>query len=92
MSSNVTRPSTGSVELRARAKAQAYNSTLEQELFLARGETLAQWYAVAASPPVETEADRKRALLARLIRLMPDGLDADEQAEYIAQAQRRLGL
>jgi hypothetical protein len=92
MSSVATRAPTGSgaVRLSPALKAKLYGSTIEQERFLAGGGTLAQWYAQAAAPPALTEQDRRTAELARVIRLMPDGLDPDEQADYIAAAERRV--
>jgi hypothetical protein len=91
MSSVATRASTGSAELRllAARKSRSYCSPLEQELFLAQGGTLADWYACAAAPAPLTPEDERKALLARLIRMMPDGLSPDEQAGYIAAAERR---
>jgi hypothetical protein len=99
MSSVAARVPTRSVELRplspdeasrARSKARAYNSPPEQELFLAAGGTLADWYAQAAAPPLDTEQERRKSRLARLIRLMPDGLTSAEQTAWIATAEATL--
>lgn len=84
-------PTTGSsAELRARTKSKACNSSLALELHLGRGGTLAEWYACAAAPPVETREDRRKAELARLIRHMPNGLTDAEQTAWLAVAALEL--
>lgn len=92
MGSVATGAPAGAAELRALAakKSKAYNSSLDQELWLLQGGTLAEWYAVAAAPPAQTEQERQRARLARLLRHMPDGLTVPEQTAWIAAAEATL--
>jgi hypothetical protein len=57
----------------------------------ARRDALLQWFGGLDAPePVQTERERQAARLARLIRMMPDGLTPDEQTAWIAVAEASL--
>lgn len=91
MNPTKTRVSAGPEELRlARAKAVRNNSSLEQELFLLRGGKLADWYACAASSPVEHPDQIRERNRARVTALCPPGLTDDERGEWIRAAVAEL--
>jgi hypothetical protein len=80
------------IEEAARRKGKAYNSSYEQELFLARGGTLAQWYAQAAPPPPETPESVAQRQRERILAQMPDGLNDDELRTWCAHLSKSSGV
>lgn len=73
-------------------KAQFYNSSLALELFLAQGGTLADWYACAASPPIETDEMVINRIRERIIAACPTVLTPCQARKWLVNAFRSAGL